>query len=188
PIRTFDAVSNSFCHFRLFLHAEPSDNPMQSEECSHVGAMGNLPCHKCQVGGSQKSKEEDVGYHALFHHVSDKQMATGIKDKLAQHAIERLLAQYQTMKKKHPEMTRDAIAHKLQRWVDKHGFDPHENTPIELLHTILLGIVKYIRHMSHTGWKDAEKAIFAVLLRGSEIRASSRVVTRQGLSLRHKSV
>ena len=53
------------------------------------------------------------------------------------------------------------------------GYDPHEDTPIELLHTILLGIVKYVWHDTHTAWKDAEKALFSVRLQSTDVRALS---------------
>ena len=47
--------------------------------------------------------------------------------------------------------------------------DPHADTPVELLHTILLGIEKYAWHMTHTSWKPEQKSTFATRLESSNI-------------------
>ena len=68
---------------------------------------------------------------------------------------------------------------KLERWVEDNkddvinsslmfpGFDPHEDTPIELLHTISLGCAKYIWHSSHTSWKGVQQNLFSVRLQAA---------------------
>lgn len=54
------------------------------------------------------------------------------------------------------------------------GFDPAVDTPVEILHTILLGIVKYLWHGTHTQWTTTQKTIYSTRLQSTE---------RSGLSI-----
>lgn len=69
PVRCFNAHTKRPCRFILRVPGLPADNPQQSEEASHIGGNGNMPCRKCHVGGPHESTESDEGYDA-FHYVS----------------------------------------------------------------------------------------------------------------------
>ena len=51
---------------KLYCNCRPGDNPAQSEVCGHIGAKENFPCRKCKIGGSQKEKETNEGFHKSF--------------------------------------------------------------------------------------------------------------------------
>jgi hypothetical protein len=64
---------------------------------------------------------------------------------------------------------------------------------VEILHTILLGIVKYLWHNLHTSWSEAQQNLFVIRLQSSDIdgltvppiRASYMMQYRNGLIGKH---
>ncbi|KAJ3002074.1 hypothetical protein NUW54_g6045 [Trametes sanguinea] len=198
PVRVLYASTRKMIRFRIFVHAEPSDNPMQSELTGHIGGRGNLFCRKCEAGGSDCEKATNDGYHALFKpgvartkekvldevktqlamaclgvekHVKARQTLTGVKDMYAQSWIEDLI--HRARQKKQEGQSGNDVQHELLQWVNTNqdailnpcltltGLDPTIDTPIEILHTILLGVVKYAWYDSHTSWDDKQKATYA---------------------------
>jgi hypothetical protein len=49
------------------------------------------------------------------------------------------------------------------------GLDVHRDTVIELLHTYLLGIDKYLWHTTHTSWDDSQRELMAIRLESSSV-------------------
>ncbi|KAJ7209175.1 hypothetical protein GGX14DRAFT_566353 [Mycena pura] len=210
PVKVRDAETGETTRFSIYGNAGPSDNPMQSEICSHIGSKGNYSCRKCEAGGTEKEKETNECFHSLFEpgaarskekivaelkkqvklacagvakHVEDAQRTTGVKDAYTQHWIEYLLEQYK-QKKSEGQRPRD-IESQLVQWTldneDKiysgfltlQGFDPTKDTPVEILHTILLGVVKYIWHSSHTSWSAAQKQLYSLRLQSTNTNGLS---------------
>lgn len=253
PVRVLDALTGHPARFRIFVHAEPSDNPMQSELSGHIGGKGNLSCRKCNVGGTKAEKESNEGFHALFSvrtyqllrlhacsyftsnnnphnkpgkprsgrntldeiksqvktaclgvasHVQNRQTDHGIKDTYTQYWIEDLICRARLAKRQNPSRSDADIQTELMAWVETNaakiynpfltlqglslsvfyrvtvlisalicfvGLDPALDTPIEILHTVLLGVVKYTWHWSHTTWTDAQKSIYSRRLQGTNI-------------------
>ncbi|KAJ6550905.1 hypothetical protein B0H10DRAFT_2379451 [Mycena sp. CBHHK59/15] len=212
PVRVQNESGDTTC-FCLYTNAGPSDNPMQSEVSGHIGGKGNRFCRKCEVGGTQKDKSTDEGYHALFEArtsqltagvprtkekfmdelqkqvklacsgvakpIKDSQTQTGVKDMYTQHWIDHLLSRFKEMKADEPDRSNNDIQTELIQWtVDNRdqiysaflttdGFDPTKDTPVEILHTILLGVVKYIWHISHTPWSPEKKRLYSLRLQST---------------------
>ncbi|KAJ6624719.1 hypothetical protein B0H10DRAFT_2162124 [Mycena sp. CBHHK59/15] len=220
PIQCYNAETHRNCRVILRVPGLPADNPQQSEEASHMGGNSNLGCRRCDVGGPHTHTELAEGYHSL-HFVTGNsrsaaetkktlqdqidlamygieapikklQTATGVKDKIAQHWIERLLSKARQMKADHPGRIAEAIAEELRLWLTalsgekmnplldiagtqisfislREGLDPNRDTPVEILHTILLGIIKYVWSMLHTSWSPAQQDLFVIRLQSTDI-------------------
>ncbi|KAJ6451414.1 hypothetical protein C8R45DRAFT_848443 [Mycena sanguinolenta] len=113
------------------------------------------------------------------------QTATGTKDKITEFWIQQLLQKSGDAQAKDPERSEDSIAEELQQWLDSQpgdkmnpllirpGVDPTQDTPLEILHTILLGIVKYAWHALHTSMDDKQRNLFATRLYSTDISGLS---------------
>ncbi|KAJ6631589.1 hypothetical protein B0H10DRAFT_2159828 [Mycena sp. CBHHK59/15] len=192
--------------FCIHCNCTPSNNPMQSEICGHIGGKGNKFCHKCHVGGTQEEKTTPKGYHALFEpgelrtkehtltelkkqvelacggvakRVQELQTQTGVKDVYTQYWIEQILSRAVEMCRQDPDASEAAIKSELIQWTRDNeeklyspflmlkGFDPAADTPVELLHMILLGAVKYIWHILHTPWSAEKKKTYSMRLQAT---------------------
>ena len=66
PIKTWNVVDGQKICLKLYCDCGPADNPAQSKVCGHIRAKRNFPCWKCNIGGSQKEKEANEGFHKFF--------------------------------------------------------------------------------------------------------------------------
>jgi hypothetical protein len=67
PPRRFNAATGRYYRHLIFVENLPADNPMQSEECSHIGLAGNRECRRCDVNTSLESLSTEGGYESLFN-------------------------------------------------------------------------------------------------------------------------
>ncbi|KAI0682367.1 hypothetical protein BC835DRAFT_1409624 [Cytidiella melzeri] len=92
--------------------------------------------------------------------VKDRQKASGVKDGYTEPWIADLITLACMLKAQDQTCTQESIYSELMDWVTNkcdeisnsnlriRGFGPTQDTPIEILHTILLGIVKYVWYKS----------------------------------------
>ncbi|KAJ7467555.1 hypothetical protein FB451DRAFT_1340448 [Mycena latifolia] len=124
-------------------------------------------------------KQVKLACSGVVTHVKDSQTETGVKDVYTQYWIDQLILRFKEMKKDEPNRSVQDIQAELVKWtVDNRdtiygpfftmkGFDPTRDTPVGILHTILLGIIKYIWHITHTPWSAEEKKTYAIRLQAT---------------------
>ncbi|KAJ7253007.1 hypothetical protein B0H12DRAFT_1017789 [Mycena haematopus] len=126
--------------------------------------------------------------------VTEHQRATGTKDKITQHWIELLLAKSKAMKME------NNISSELRTWLDAQpgdkmnplldiaGLDPSQDTPVELLHTILLGVIKYIWHYMNTSrWSDEDRHLLAIRLQSTDLTGLTVPPVRAGYMIQYRN-
>ncbi|KAI0685358.1 hypothetical protein BC835DRAFT_1290391 [Cytidiella melzeri] len=113
--------------------------------------------------------------------IKDIQTATGVKDAYSQFWIDHLIECGKAMKAEDSSRSWEDIQTELRQWVIDHnadiysgfltlkGFDPTSDTPIKILHTILLGLVKYGWHGTHTSWNAVQKDLYARRLQATNV-------------------
>ncbi|KAJ7450619.1 hypothetical protein FB451DRAFT_1186723 [Mycena latifolia] len=120
-------------------------------------------------------KQVKLACSGVVTHVKDSQTETGVKDIYTQYWIDKLILRFKEMKKDEPYRSVEDIRAELIQWTvdsrdqiyDCLAFDPARDTPVEILHTILLGVIKYIWHITHTPWSAEEKKTYAMRLQST---------------------
>ncbi|KAF8505214.1 hypothetical protein JB92DRAFT_3084144 [Gautieria morchelliformis] len=117
--------------------------------------------------------------------VSSMQTASGTKDRVTQGWILKILAKVKELKKSDPGRSFESVRAGTKMWLENQphhlwspiltiqGLDPHRDTPVEILHTVLLGSVKYIWHSLHANINDMQREQFITRLQCTDIRGLS---------------
>ncbi|KAJ7229581.1 hypothetical protein B0H12DRAFT_1029956 [Mycena haematopus] len=165
--------------------------------------------HECHLAGALRSAEQirenlqrqfRLAMRGDSKGVENLQRATGTKDKIAQHWIELLVSKFRELKAADGRQTVDAIASDVLQWfseqpgdkmnplLDIVGLDPSQDTPLELLHTILLGVIKYIwHHMNTEKWSDTDRQLLAIRLQSTDITGLSVPPIRAAYMIQYKN-
>ncbi|KAI9445690.1 hypothetical protein BJY52DRAFT_1372194 [Lactarius psammicola] len=206
--------------FNIISYILPADNPQQALNCSHGGLKMNYFCCYDMAGGTAKEKETDERYHALFSPdcprevedtvshiwsqiqtaclgvesaVIELQAKTGVKDRIAQYWIEKLIPMARERQKDQlspeklgnlrgeervamREKIKGDICGQLLAWVVQQP--PHrykdlpetlKDSPFELLHSYQLGHDKYIWYETTKGWDKKKDELFAARLQSVSV-------------------
>ncbi|KAG2073775.1 hypothetical protein BDR04DRAFT_1127091 [Suillus decipiens] len=147
------------------------DNPMQAEECSHAGLNCNYFCRTCHVGGMKEYKESEVGYNSIFVEgslqtpeettsqvcqqfetvlcsgaagkIAAATMSTGVCDSLSSSLINTLSALAESEVHAKLENELETCHDAINPLLGMNRLNIHLDTLTEILHTVLLGVVKY---------------------------------------------
>ncbi|KAJ7343257.1 hypothetical protein DFH08DRAFT_915165 [Mycena albidolilacea] len=132
--------------------------------------------------------------------VTEHQRATGTKDKITQYWVELLLAKSKALKTENRQRTPEDIVSELRTWLDAQpgnkmnpllditGLDPSQDTPVELLHTILLGVIKYIWHHLNTNqWSNEDHHLLAIRLQSTDLTGLTVPPVRAGYMIQYKN-
>ncbi|KAL1681234.1 hypothetical protein EV122DRAFT_250202 [Schizophyllum commune] len=150
----------------------------QSDEGYHALHLVGIARSASEIKEEIK-RQIDAATRGVKERVTEMQTASGTKDKVAQHWIDILLEKAKAMKK--GNRTVEDVSRELHAWLAQQpgdkmnpllsiaGLDPSQDTPVEILHTILLGIVKYAWHILHTSWSEDERNLFTVRLQSTDI-------------------
>ncbi|KAJ3737709.1 hypothetical protein DFJ43DRAFT_1128788 [Lentinula guzmanii] len=125
-------------------------------------------------------KQMEAAMTGVEAKVTKLQTESGVKDRITETWIEKLISRARAYKAD-TDLTDEEITTNLAEWLDKEpgekmnpllditGLDPSQDTPVEILHTVLLGIVKYIWYMTHSAMSEKDLELLAIRLQSTDI-------------------
>ncbi|KAJ7056477.1 hypothetical protein C8F01DRAFT_1311424 [Mycena amicta] len=148
-IWAWDSLLSELVLVILSVLAMLGDNPMQSEFTCHIGFRGKFFCRVCRIKGDPKD-EDDGEQEAGSDAGSDSSAGSGCSETGTKTPKKK-----KEKKKKNPKK-RQTVAEMVSR-ITKFMTD----TPVKILHVILLGFVKYFWRDVIARLKPPEKAILS---------------------------
>ncbi|KAF8532408.1 hypothetical protein JB92DRAFT_3103859 [Gautieria morchelliformis] len=127
------------------------------------------------------------------------QTASGTKDRVMQAWILKVVAKAKEIRKSNPHWTSTHVQSQAKEWLNEQttepwspllsirGLDPYRDTPVELLHTVLLGSVKYVWHNLHMTLTDQERDLFVTRLDSTSINGLSVPPIRAGYMSQYRN-
>ncbi|KAG1819589.1 uncharacterized protein BJ212DRAFT_1446011 [Suillus subaureus] len=144
------------------------DNPMQAEECSHAGLNCNYFCQMCDISGTKEYKASKDGYSSLFASGNlqtpegtvaniweqfEMVLKPGTTEKIKNLKLRKRTVSIQAkskaevtaaLEREFEELLQgDKLEDTLNPLLGMNRLNMHMDMPMEILHTVLLGIVKY---------------------------------------------
>ncbi|KAK6975043.1 hypothetical protein R3P38DRAFT_2582879 [Favolaschia claudopus] len=202
--------AEQFAAFRDQVKATET-NPVRSQRKHAIwGATPTSPTyHKCHFAGVARDAEEirqslkqQLRFSMLGNAkaITEHQRSTGTKDKTTQHWIDILLEKAKAMKLADSARSDEDIADELEAWLKSQpgdkmnplleilGLDPSQDTPVELLHTILLGVIKYIWHLLNTNqWSDEDRLLLAARLQSTDLSGLTVPALRASYMMQYRN-
>ncbi|KAI0364661.1 hypothetical protein BV20DRAFT_955717, partial [Pilatotrama ljubarskyi] len=131
--------------------------------------------------------------------VSNLQTSSGVKDSLAEYWIQKLIVlarekqqvRIKITSTRDPRLNVRPLRSQIRPGVHFNSLllvdtlDVHRDTPVELLHTYLLGVEKYTWYHLHQAWTDAQSNSFAVRLQASSLDGLTLPALRATWILQH---
>ncbi|KAK0519820.1 hypothetical protein OC834_007257 [Tilletia horrida] len=173
PPLLYDASLNESVVVRPYLLLALCDNPMAAEMCASIGLKGNLFCRICDATaadlgtvdgvkaclepGEERSAtatiqelrgQLDEAVNGIQATIKARKTTTGIKDVICDVHLEKIIniarVSRAAAEREKEEVLERAWHTPLLRLYDTYGFDVSQSTPVEVLHTWLLGPAKYL--------------------------------------------
>ncbi|KAF7361103.1 hypothetical protein MSAN_01141900 [Mycena sanguinolenta] len=165
--------------------------------------------HDCHLAGIARNateiweelqKQLQLATKGNIDAVKKRQTNSGTKDKVAQYWIDKLVSRCEAIKTADPRRNIEDISRELQSWLNEQpgdkmnplldltGLDPSQDTPVELLHTVLLGVIKYIWHSMNTvQWKDEDRHLLAIRLQSTDLSGLTVPPIRASYMIQYKN-